>query len=94
MISVQSWSASISWVSQDIPLRKPCCLFVIILCLLRWSQIFDTIICSNSLQGMAVKEMGRSFSGSDLFPFLKIGHTVERVHESGSRPCWYDWENR
>ena len=43
MISVQSWSASISWVSQDIPLRKPCCLFVIILCLLRWSQIFDTI---------------------------------------------------
>ena len=26
MISVQSWSASISCVSQDIPLRKPCCL--------------------------------------------------------------------
>ena len=36
---------SISSVSQDIPLRKPCCLFVIMLCLLRWSHIFDTMIC-------------------------------------------------
>ena len=58
IVVVQSWMASTSWVSHDMPLRNPCCLEVMMSYLFKWFQICDTKICSDILQGMVVSDTG------------------------------------
>ena len=43
-------------------------------------------MCSNSLQHIEVKEIGRKFSGSALSPFLNIGVTLAVNQSSGKSP--------
>ena len=51
-------------------------------------------MCSNSLQGMAVRETGLLFSVLGLGPLLLMGQTVAWVHDWGSWPWEYDWLKR
>ena len=49
----------ISWVSQDLLRRKPCCVSVRILCFSMWVMMLLVTMCSSNLQVMEVSETGR-----------------------------------
>ena len=50
----RSWHVSMSWVSQERRLRKPCCASTSILCSSRWSRMCLLMMCSGILQRIHV----------------------------------------
>ena len=80
------------WDSHDLFWRKPCWKEVKKFWRSRKSEVVLKTICSRSLQGMQVSEIGLWFSGEVLSPFLKRGKIWAVFQSSGtvprSRDCW------
>ena len=75
-----------SWITMDIPERKPCWRWVRMLGSSRCDMMWRHRTCSSNLEQIQVREMGRWFSPWCLLPSLCMGNTWAFYQSSGITP--------